>query len=1043
MTGSLWVGLPARKFLVAAFGLVLALLMVLGGMTTPVSAQTAPTVISVSPSHGPVAGGTTVTITGTDLTGATAVIFGTVDVTTGFAVNATGTEITVTSPPGTAGMVRVSVTTPNGTSADAAADDFTYALPPEATASFSPTTIPADLATTSTVTYVIRNPNPTQALTGVGYRVSLPAGLSYVSASASILPSGADGVIGNVVGGNTIDVDVATLQPNGVLTLTFRVRSSIVGSYTINGGGTTSSAGTGAAGITPTPLTVTETAPSITAMSPTVGGVAGGTTVAIDGTRFLTATGVTFGGVPATSFTIISQTRINAVAPAGTAGTVQVAVTNAAATTPDTAADDFTYLEPPTLTASFAPTSIPANGTTQAAVTVTIDNPNSVNLTGVGITSATLPSGLRGAGLFSTCSGGTATLNVGTGALTLSGVTIPANASCTLVVGVTSTTPGVYAFTTGQPTGAFGTGTAAATSNSLTVLALPAVTSLSPASGPLAGGTAVTITGTAFTGATRVSFGSVDVPAASFTSVRDTQIVVPAPAGSAGTVRVSVTTPQGTSPDAAQDDFTYVASPTLTSFTFGTTVPYNAGSATAIDVAALGNPTDAPSGYAVVSGTTPGGGTVSIDSAGLASYTPAVGFRGTDSFQVTATNAGGTSASATVSVNVGDPVFAATVPVASGTVGVAYSQQVSMTGGTAPYSGFSATGLPDGLTISSSGVITGKPTTAGTFASVLVTATDSSTGTGGFTGTASAFALTIAQASQTITFPDPAQMSFFTGDEVALTATASSGLTVQFSTLTPDICSVSLSGLVRFLAVGACTVAADQPGNADVAAAAQVTKTLTVGGVDPSIEVELITKMQTARARALILNQPDLVPLLGDTSTGTTALSFSSKGAEQGGRGRRDADGRAGLGAPVRQHDRDGRRHEGPLCPVQPWHACGRGSGHDPWPHGDGGQHPPVRSGGSGAGRGLAGRALFRVASGDHSSGIRCPGAGGPHRGSRGADGAAVRHHRRRAQPLDGQAVGQLCRERKPDAEPPGLPGRREPGERGLSGGGRHPDSRG
>jgi hypothetical protein len=73
-------------------------------------------------------------------------------------------------------------------------------------------------------------------------------------------------------------------------------------------------------------------------------------------------------------------------------------------------------------------------------------------------------------------------------------------------------------------------------------------------------------------------------------------------------------------------------------------------------------------------------------------------------------------------------------------------------------------------------------------------------------------------------------MSFFIGDEVALTATASSGLTVQFSTLTPDICSISPSGLVRFVAVGACTVAADQPGNADVAAAAQVTKTLTVGG---------------------------------------------------------------------------------------------------------------------------------------------------------------------------------------------------------------------
>src|SRR5438105_15315023 len=51
----------------------------------------------------------------------------------------------------------------------------------------------------------------------------------------------------------------------------------------------------------------------------------------------------------------------------------------------------------------------------------------------------------------------------------------------------------------------------------------------------------------------------------------------------------------------------------------------------------------------------------------------------------------------------------------SGTVGVSYSATVTANGGTTPYT-WTATNLPPGLVInSSSGIISGSPTAAGTF----------------------------------------------------------------------------------------------------------------------------------------------------------------------------------------------------------------------------------------------------------------------------------------------------------------------------------------
>jgi hypothetical protein len=83
-----------------------------------------PTVKKLSPKTGPATGGTPVTITGTNFTGATAVKFGAAGASN-LKVNS-ATSLTADSPAGTKGTVNVTVTTPNGTSANAKKDRFKY-----------------------------------------------------------------------------------------------------------------------------------------------------------------------------------------------------------------------------------------------------------------------------------------------------------------------------------------------------------------------------------------------------------------------------------------------------------------------------------------------------------------------------------------------------------------------------------------------------------------------------------------------------------------------------------------------------------------------------------------------------------------------------------------------------------------------------------------------------------------------------------------------------------------------------------------------------
>jgi outer membrane protein assembly factor BamB len=152
-----------------------------------------PTVVLLAPNNGPTAGATSVTITGTNLTGATAVMFGTAAAAT-FAVTS-ATQITATSPPGS-GIVDVTVTSPAGTSATSAADKFAYTLPPAAYTALTPVRL-MDTRTSGGPL----GPASVRNLTVVG--------------AGPLAPAGATGVMLNVTAANTSAAGYLTAYPTG------------------------------------------------------------------------------------------------------------------------------------------------------------------------------------------------------------------------------------------------------------------------------------------------------------------------------------------------------------------------------------------------------------------------------------------------------------------------------------------------------------------------------------------------------------------------------------------------------------------------------------------------------------------------------------------------------------------------------------------------------------------------------------------------------------------------------------------------------------
>ena len=214
-----------------------------------------------------------------------------------------------------------------------------------------------------------------------------------------------------------------------------------------------------------------------------------GTFVTVTGTNFVNVSAVDFGTTPGTGATVVNNNTISVFSPAGS-GVVDVTVTTNAGKSPiNQPADQFTYIATTTPTVSGVS---PNNGPLAGGTSVTITGTNFSGATNV---------------LFGT---------------TAASFSETSNTSIT-AVSPPGSTPGPVFVTVVTPGGTSPTGP----NSVFTYLAAPVVLSIMPASGPLAGGTPVTIAGTGFTFATIVDFGTVSVTP--FTVTGDSTITVNSP----------------------------------------------------------------------------------------------------------------------------------------------------------------------------------------------------------------------------------------------------------------------------------------------------------------------------------------------------------------------------------------------------------------------------------------------------------------------------------------------------------------------------------
>lgn len=239
--------------------------------------------------------------------------------------------------------------------------------------------------------------------------------------------------------------------------------------------------------------------PKVSAVTPNTGPLVGGTRVTILGSNFKSAATVKFGSLRATHVRFVSTSKLVVTAPKRAADsaplTVDVRVTTAAGTSARVKADRFSFMAGPTV-ADIAPPAGPLTGGSRVVLTgARFQNATAVTFDGVAGTALHVTS------------------------KTQVEVTAPPHAAGPVTVRLV--TP------QGEATSEFG------------YQAPPTLTTISPETGPLAGGDELTLTGTNLDG---TLFVTVDTAELSPLTQSESTVTVQLPAHAAGPVTVSITT---------------------------------------------------------------------------------------------------------------------------------------------------------------------------------------------------------------------------------------------------------------------------------------------------------------------------------------------------------------------------------------------------------------------------------------------------------------------------------------------------------------------
>lgn len=176
---------------------------------------------------------------------------------------------------------------------------------------------------------------------------------------------------------------------------------------------------------------------------------------------------------------------------------------------------------------------------------------------------------------------------------------------------------------------------------------------------------------------------------------------------------------------------------------------------------------------------------------------------------------------------------------------ITFAALVGKTFGDPPFtiSGTASSGLAVSFSSTTSAVCTVSGTTVTMIAGGNCTVRASQAGNGNYLAAANVDrTFVVAKAAQSITFNPPPGRTY--GDApFALVATATSGLTVAFTSLTATVCTVSGVN-ATLVAAGTCTIRASQTGNASYLAAATVTQSFTVAQKAQTIAFGALANME-------------------------------------------------------------------------------------------------------------------------------------------------------------------------------------------------------